>query len=229
MREVVACVWPTQCVGCGSWDVVLCADCEQQFTCGTREWSALSVSLGGEAVPFIALGEYEGVRRRVMLSAKHHRFVDFSQLLQRAGESIAESLICVGMMLFLAEPSIRELWVVPAPASWTRRLWGRSVTIPVACGLARVCASHMSVPVRVVEAVSLRVGTFSQAGRSSQRRRQGRRGVMRLRFPVPQGVKVIVVDDVVASGATVEELLRCLGKVVSMVACVAWSTGKVSR
>jgi len=76
---------------------------------------------------------------------------------------------------------------------------------------SRYGAPRPGVRVRVVDAARLRVGATSQSGKAGAQRTVGRMGSMRaLAVPGP-GVRVVAVDDVVTTGATVREMERVLG------------------
>ena len=63
----------------------------------------------------------------------------------------------------------------------------------------------------------------SQAGKSSEQRRQSRRGRMYMTEEVPRGVGVIGVDDVVATGGTMNEMFRVFESSWVAGACIARS------
>jgi len=87
------------------------------------------------------------------------------------------------------------------------------VALPLARAVARALAAgaRPGVRVRVVDAARLRVGATSQSGKAGAQRTVGRMGSMRaLAVPGP-GVRVVAVDDVVTTGATVREMERVLG------------------
>ena len=152
----------------------------------------------------MAIGDYDGPLRRIVLAAKHSARTDVSDFLDEAGARLGTAL---GGVLGVAG--------APAPSSWKRRLRGRQVALPLARAVARALAAGappgVRVRVRVVDAVRLRVGATSQSGKAGAQRTMGRMGSMRaLAVPGP-GVRVVAVDDVVTTGATVREMERVLG------------------
>ena len=172
------------------------------------------------------MGDYDGPLRRIVLAAKHSARTDITDFLDEAGARLGASLAsvlgvagspaaAVGSLEGRVTPtgSAVDVWVVPAPSSWKRRLRGRQVALPLARAVARALAAgaRPGVRVRVVDAARLRVGATSQSGKAGAQRTVGRMGSMRaLAVPGP-GVRVVAVDDVVTTGATVREMERVLG------------------
>jgi hypothetical protein len=172
------------------------------------------------------MGDYDGPLRRIVLAAKHSARTDVTDFLDEAGARLGTAL--GGVLGVAGSPvaavgslagrvpstgSAVDVWVVPAPSSWKRRLRGRQVALPLARAVARALAASArpGVRVQVVDAVRLRVGATSQSGKAGAQRTVGRMGSMRaLAVPSP-GVLVVAVDDVVTTGATVREMERVLG------------------
>jgi putative purine/pyrimidine phosphoribosyl transferase len=179
------------------------------------------------------MGDYDGPLRRIVLAAKHSARTDVTDFLAEAGACLGASLAsvlgvagspaaAVGSLDGRAPStgSAVDVWVVPAPSSWKRRLRGRQVALPLARAVARALAAgaRPGVRVRVVDAVRLRIGATSQSGKAGAQRTVGRMGSMRaLAVPGP-GVRVVAVDDVVTTGATIREMERVLGGLDAVVA-----------
>lgn len=172
------------------------------------------------------MGDYEGPLRRIVLTAKHSARTDVTDFLDEAGARLGAALARVlgvagspagagGSRQGRATPTggAVEVWVVPAPSSWKRRLRGRQVAMPLARAVARALAASAQpgVRVRVVDAVRLRVGASSQSGKAGAQRTVGRMGAMRALAVPPRGVLVVAVDDVVTTGATIREMERVVG------------------
>lgn len=196
---------PVQCVGCGAWDVVLCHTCAAHAR-GPVAWEVLEGPARDGDLGLWTLGEYEGALRGVVLAAKHRPAVDLSDFLTRAGRTLGEGIVSVGVLA-----GARETWVVPAPSGWRRRHRGQMVVPDIAHGAARALAVGTGARVRVVPAVGLRAFVGSQSGRSGEQRRSGRLGAMVAACEVPSDVGVVLVDDVVTTGATLRELARVCG------------------
>ena len=179
------------------------------------------------------MGDYAGPLRRIVLTAKHSARTDVTGFLDEAGARLGASLarvLGVAGSPAVAAGSLEgrascaggavDVWVVPAPSSWRRRLRGRQVALPLARAVARALAAgaRPGVRVRVVDAVRLRIGATSQSGKAGAQRTVGRMGSMRALAVPPRGVLVVAVDDVVTTGATVREMERVLGGLDAVVA-----------
>lgn len=214
---------PVQCAGCRAWDEVLCPSCRRR---AQAEPIPTVVDGARGDLPALAMGDYAGSLRHIILAAKHSSCTDLSDFLDEAGARLGTAL--GGVLGVVGSPaaavgtsagrvpstgSAVDVWVVPAPSSWKRRLRGRQVALPLACAVARALAAgaRPGVRVRVVDAVRLRIGATSQSGKAGAQRTVGRMGSMRaLAVPGP-GVLVVAVDDVVTTGATIREMERVLG------------------
>ena len=230
MRGLIGALLPVQCAGCRAWDEVLCPACR---SLAGRPAHVATIDGGRGPLPLVAMGDYDGPLRRIVLAAKHSARTDVTGFLDEAGARLGASLARV--LGVAGSPAgaggsrqgrapvgggAVDVWVVPAPSSWKRRLRGRQVAMPLACAVARALAASArpGVRVRVVDAVRLRVGASSQSGKAGAQRTVGRMGAMRALAVPPRGVLVVAVDDVVTTGATIREMERVLGGLAAVVA-----------
>ena len=232
LRALEDLIWPRQCAGCGRWDVNLCKDCFHQVTRGSLS-ADLEDAEGLPSWPLVALGEYDGPLRDVLLTAKHDSRRDLSVFLHAAGRRLGA--LCFPTIATLPRGSLVRVWTVPAPSSHERKRRRAEIVPTVARAAATalsealVRGSHPSdpcerpwpLPVRVVDALELRRGASGTAGKSARRRGQGRTGSMRLLRSPPGRTAVIILDDVSTTGATLREMVRLLGPAVLLAAVVA--------
>jgi ComF family protein len=136
-------------------------------------------------------GSYEGTLRKLIHVFKYERVQPLKRPL---GEFLARAL-----------PLDRQFdLVVPMPLHWIRR-WQRGFN--QAELLARQVARRWGVPVRNV--VRRKRATTPQAGLTNAKRRANVRGVFKVKSSL-KGLRVLLVDDVMTTGASASACARAL-------------------
>jgi ComF family protein len=155
-----------------------------------------------ESLPFeaaVRLGRYDGPLRDVILRMKHHTGEALAELL---GELWADR---VGPRLLALQPEV----VVPVPLHWWRR-WRRGYNQSAA--LAHSLADRLKLPCHPGWLRRIR-NTPPQTSQTLAGRRENVRGAFRARYGVPLRQRsVLLVDDVMTTGATASEAARALLK-----------------
>lgn len=156
-------------------------------------------------VPVLSLGRYAGPRRAAILAMKEHGRTDLVGPLATAVRSAITRLLEWGIVE-------APLTVVPAPTKWSsaRRRGGDPVT-----AIARAAAGHH---VGVDPALRLRAFTRDSVGLSADQRVRNVAGRVLLRHAVAG--EVLLLDDVVTTGATGSESIRVLQTAGSRVAAM---------
>ena len=167
----------------------------------------------------VALGPYRGRLREAVILSKKLRFENLRHgLAELLAERITSRMLAnqIGMRESLEEGQTPI--VVPVPNHWSR-VFAR--TAPTASSLAWRIGAELGWEVRGNLVRRIRK-TAKQGMLSSQERRQNVRGAFKIvRAPNLNGRQVWVVDDVMTSGATVNELARVLRKSGAGPICVA--------
>lgn len=207
LKDLAALVWPVACVGCGAADRELCARC----VAGLRDASPLTVTSELAGVPAYARGPYSGVLRRVIVAYKHGERTGFARLL---GDQLTHPLTRA-----MAHARTHPL-LIPAPsrAAQVRRRGFRHVEATLRAASKRV--PDPATPVRALRSTRGRrgqVGLDAAARNANAARIAVREGFQRdLR-----GRDVILVDDIMTTGATVRAACGVLNQAGARVVAVA--------
>jgi ComF family protein len=166
----------------------------------------------------IPLGSYDAELRWAVLRMKR---VSHNALAAAVGRLLAQR-----RHEHLAD--VRADFVVPVPMFWRRRL-RRGINSPNV--LARHLAASLRIPMRP-RVLIRRVNTKPQTSLSSAERRKNVRGAFRVRRPdIVRGARILLVDDVLTTGATCSEAAKTLkeaGAAMVAVAVVARTPGPLS-
>jgi len=205
---------------------VICQACERGFAEAKRCFRCSAVLSHANELPsedcpachhlklpfeeVTAVGNYEGLLREAVLSAKSNRGTsaawDLGQLLCSALED---------------RPAV-EPWVVPVPMHWTRRLRRGTDTASI---MAQSFAAKTGWPFRRLLFCQRSLAKQSELPISA--RKKNVRNAFGLRGPISPDRPIVLVDDIMTTGATLIELARILrkaGTVEIRVAVVARST-----
>jgi ComF family protein len=206
---------PPRCLSCGltvATPGTLCASCWRGITflgepCCARCGYPFAFDIGAEALcgacaaapPEFdrarAAMRYDDASRSLVLALKHgdrlHLAPSLAQWMRRAGGA------------FLGEADL----LVPVPLHWTRlfaRRYNQAAVLALAIG------KGVGVPVSA-DCLIRRRRTPSQGRKNAAARRRNVAGAFTLRHPhVIAGRRIILIDDVLTTGATVAECARVL-------------------
>jgi predicted amidophosphoribosyltransferase len=196
LADALTFVLPIDCAGCGAADVALCASCRNALRAAPRERSVAGVRVASAL-------DFDGVAARVLRAVKEE---GRTSLLRVLGPAVREA--AAGLA------SGAEVVVVPVPTS---RAAMRRRGYRVAELLARRAGWH---PIRGLRVVR-RTADQRRLGRDERRRNV--EGSMAARGL--DGCRVLIVDDVVTTGATLAEAARAVavggGEVIGAVTAAA--------
>jgi len=192
-------VLPLDCGGCGAPSTRWCAACAGQLAVKPDQPHLITPRVD-PGVPVLSLGRYAGTRREAIVAVKEHGRADLIAPLALALHSGLERLLTWGV---IATP----LTLVPAPTrrSAARRRGGDPVT-----RMARAATVGLD-GVDVIQALQLRGLVRDSVGLSGADRQRNIAGHVKVNNPIKAlAGDVLVVDDIVTTGATASESVRVL-------------------
>ncbi|MCX4693042.1 ComF family protein [Streptomyces sp. NBC_01408] len=206
-QELAGLVLPVDCAGCGAARVLLCGVCR----------GALSGAYAGPVRPsprpaglpvVHGAAVYEGAVRAVVLAHKERGALPLAGWL---GGALAAA---VGAALAGAGGAAGgEVALVPVPSARRQvRARGHDPARRIALA-ASARLRRAGVPVRVAPVLRLRRAVADQAGLGARQRRENLAGaleVCRDGARVTAGARIVLVDDLITTGATLTEAARAV-------------------
>jgi predicted amidophosphoribosyltransferase len=200
-------IFPLECGGCGAPSTRWCDACATALQVHSDEPHLVTPRVD-PGVPVFALGRYAGPRRHAIVAVKEHGRRDLVAPLSRA---LALGIHRLSVWGIVATP----LTVVPAPTrrGAARRRGGDPV--------ARVAdtATGANPAIRVVHALRTVGRARDSVGLGTTARERNIAGRVRLTGAAPAG-EILLVDDIVTTGATAREAVRVLRAAGSQVTAV---------
>lgn len=188
-----------RCAGCGGLALSLCRDCGIAI----RPRPDFMAPAPGTAWPdaAVAAGVNAGILQRVLIAWKEEGVTRLTGVLDHH---------LAAAVLPHVRPG-RELVLVPVPTSRrSRRARGCDLVDELSRSAARLLR-RTGVAVGVEQALTYARTTQDQAGLGAAARRRNLDGAMRMRRPrVPDERDIVVVDDILTTGATASEAIRAL-------------------
>ena len=226
LRALWLLVLPVECPGCGRPDTALCSACRRPLAAPAAVVTSAAVS-----VAVHACAPYARPVPRTVVAWKDRGRLDLTRPLARAlATAVEASLDAAGAGAAPAADGSEPVLLVPVPSSARA---SRERGADVVALLAAVASRRLRArgrPVRAARLLRQRRRVSDQAGLGAGGRAANVAGAFAVRRPIlrgfPRGARVIVVDDVVTTGASAAEAVRVLrreGAVVLGVAAVAWT------
>ncbi len=192
-------ILPLECGGCGAPSTPWCDVCARELAVGPDEPHVVSPRIDPQ-VPVFALGRYAGARRQAIIAMKERGRADLIAPLAQA--------LAVGVHRLLTWGMIEApITIVPAPTrrSAARRRGGDPVTRMVTAAVTH----HPQIDVAQALRIKALARDSARLG-SADRERNLAGAVILRRHRIPAEREVLLVDDIVTTGATARESARVL-------------------
>jgi len=193
-------ILPLECGGCGKPSTRWCDVCALELSVPADKPHVVNPRVDPQ-VPVFALGGYAGARRQAILAMKEHGRGDLVAPLSRALAIGVHRLLVWGMVE-------TPLTIVPAPTrrSAARRRGGDPVTRMARMAVAAIAGRP---DITVVQALRMKALTRDSVGLGTAARERNIAGRVLLRGARPR-TEVVLVDDIVTTGATARESVKIL-------------------
>jgi predicted amidophosphoribosyltransferase len=217
---VVDLVLPGECAGCasdaGESATVLCPSCRRELAGQARTAWPTPVPAG--LPPPWAVAEYDGAARGAILAHKEDgRYA----LVAPLGDALARSVLAG--LAATTDPA-NDVALVPVPSRRTAvRGRGQDATLRLT-RRAAAAVRRAGPDVEVLPVVRIVRGMADQAGLDARERAANLRGALAVPERLTRHVRgraVVVVDDVITTGASIDETARALRAAGADVRCAA--------
>lgn len=203
IRELTQLLFPARCFGCSSLAPTICPKCARDWQLGY-----FKTALDGFFVHSSIL--YTPVASKIIVSAKE------------AGVKLADELLIDTIIFLLDKIQIEknQFRLVPIPSSKkSQRRRGRSFIVELSHEISKRTG------ISTLDCLGIRSGVADQSGLTRLARIENMRGAFHLTKPA-RG-KLILIDDVITTGATLKEAARSIysggfhAQITGITACVA--------
>ncbi|MEU8437921.1 phosphoribosyltransferase family protein [Streptomyces sp. NPDC029216] len=235
-QELAGLVLPADCAGCGAARSLLCGACRGAL--GGAGAGPVRPQLRGAGPaglpPVYAAARYEGPVRAVVLAHKERGALPLAGPL---GAALAAAVAAAraGAGEAGGRGGAGELALVPMPsARRTVRARGHDPARRIALAASRRLRGA-GAPARVAPVLRLRRPVADQAGLGARQRRENLAGALEVRpggVRLAAGARIVLVDDLITTGATLAEAARALraaGLGADAAAVVAAPSGSFAR
>jgi predicted amidophosphoribosyltransferase len=213
LGEFLDLVLPQLCAGCGRAPGLLCAGCRARLS--GPVWPAWpSPAPPGLPTPYAAV-PYDGAARNIIVAHKESGRMGLARPL---GAALARSVLSAAQVPTPA----REVLLVPVPSARAAvRARGHDPALRIATAAVRELRARQ-LRARRLDVLGQTRGVADQAGLTAAGRLANLAGALSVTRPAAvRGRRLVIVDDVITTGATLAEAARALRAAGAQVCAVA--------
>lgn len=203
MHEIAQLLFPGRCLACHKLSSIICANCLEQ-------WKVSDFKVKYSELTVHSAILYTPVAAKIILAAKENGSAAADQLLIQAIMGQIQSKV----------PDFQHIRLVPIPSTKRSiRTRGRSFMVDI----VQQISSQLGIP--MLDCLALTGKTADQTGLNRKQRSENMKGSMSMKA-VARG-ELIIIDDVITTGATLKEAARALNsqgfyaQISAITACVA--------
>lgn len=195
MSLIIDWLYPKNCLSCGQGENYLCSECQRKLIKGEMRKKE-----GFEGI--ISIYKYEGIIKKVIEELKYKFVAD-------AGIEMGKLIV---KNLKIDYPNIVKYWqkenyvVIPVPLFWQRKNWR-------GFNQSEILGKEIAKELKLEYDSSIFIRNKNTINQAKIKKHQLRRKNVENIFEICKNKKVpkkmIIVDDVITSGATITELLKC--------------------
>lgn len=186
-------IFPSRCIGCSRLGISICSHCRKDWH---PHFYQRSINSDGEIIPVISAIQYSPLASKILLSAKEAQI--------KSADLLIISALMHSLKIFVNKFGSGTLVYIPSRKSATRKR-GRNFLAEITSQLAAELGLSVATPLSHLR----KVKDQSQLN-SSQRAENLYRAFSADSSAGNIGEKIIVIDDLITTGATLQEAFRAL-------------------
>ena len=198
MKSLTELIFPSRCIGCSQLGISICSTCRKSWHSHIYQ---RNINVLDRSYPVISAIEYSPIASRVLLRAKEAN--------QEAADQLLINAVSHALRYFLRNFGFGDLVAIPSRRSATRKR-GRDFMQEITDSVAK------SESIKSLQILQHQRAVRDQSQLNSQQRSRNIAGAYSTSYKLAEALDsgnigpLIIVDDLVTTGATLTEAIRAL-------------------